>query len=118
MQASALPAFYRSRSSSSFAPVFLRRLRNSSLGAILFQHPGMRRSPFELARLPGESDYLPPSLRQVQPAWGRRSRFEIGGRDLMVSEIFLQPFTPWPAVLPVHRTQRGRVNAAILRTNR
>jgi chorismate--pyruvate lyase len=96
----------------------LRRLQNRSLGAILFQHPGMRRSPFELARLPAESDYLPPSLRQPQPAWGRRSRFEIGGKDLMVSEIFLQPFTPWPAVLPVHRTQRGKVSAAILRANR
>ena len=94
----------------------LRRLQNRSLGAILFQHPGMRRSPFELALIDGESDYLPPRLWQEQPAWGRRSRFEIAGRGLLVSEIFLQPFAPWPAVLPVHRTQRGKVNAAILRS--
>jgi chorismate--pyruvate lyase len=33
---------------------------------------------------------------------------------LLVSEVFLQPFTPWPAVLPVHRTQRGKVSAAIV----
>ena len=94
----------------------LRRLRNRSLGAILFQHPGMHRSPFELAPIAGDSDYLPPALRQEPAAWGRRSRFEIAGRGLLVSEVFLQAFTPWPAVLPVHRTQRGKVNAAILRS--
>ncbi|MDZ7783371.1 MAG: chorismate lyase [Halioglobus sp.] len=91
----------------------LRRLQNKSLGAILFSHPRMRRSPFELAHLAGDSDYLPQELRQEAPAWGRRSRFDIEGSKLMVSEVFLQPFTPWPAILPVHRSQRGRVSAAI-----
>jgi chorismate--pyruvate lyase len=90
----------------------LRRLHNTSLGAILFKHPGMHRYPFELALMPGKSDYLPPALQQSGPAWGRRSRFEIGGKKLMVSEIFLQPFTPWQAALSVHRTQRGKVSAA------
>ena len=94
----------------------LRRLQNRSLGAILFQHPGMRRSPFELALIGGDSDYLPAALRQEEAAWGRRSRFEISGRGLLVSEVFLRAFTPWPAVLPVHRSQRGKVNAAILRS--
>ena len=94
----------------------LRRLQNKSLGAILFRHPAMQRSPFELALMPGDCDYLPPALRQPLPAWGRRSRFEIEGKGLMVSEIFLQAFTPWPAVLPVHRTQRGKVSAAIVST--
>jgi chorismate--pyruvate lyase len=92
----------------------LRRLQNKSLGAILFRHPGMHRCPFELARMAGDSDYLPSALRQDEPAWGRRSRFEIQGKQLMVSEVFLQPFTPWQAVLPVHRTQRGKVSAAIV----
>lgn len=87
----------------------LRYLRNKSLGSILFSHPGMRRSPFELALMPGDSDYLPPQLRQADPAWGRRSRFVIGGRSLMVSEVFLQSFTPWNAVLAVHRARRGSV---------
>jgi chorismate--pyruvate lyase len=91
----------------------LRRLQNRSLGAILFRHPGMRRSPFELARVEGDSDYLPPELHQPAPAWGRRSRFEIRGKGLMVSEVFLQGFAPWRALLPVHRSQRGRVDAAI-----
>lgn len=93
----------------------LRRLQNRPLGAILFRCAGMRRSPFELARLRGDSDYLPLSLHQQQPAWGRRSRFSIEGRNVMVSEVFLEDFQPWPALLPVHRTQRGVVSAAIMR---
>ncbi len=92
----------------------LRRLQNKSLGAILFQHPGMVRSPFELAQIPGNSSYLPTGLRQSQTAWGRRSRFDIAGKPLLVSEVFLHAFSPWRAVLPVHRSQRGRVSAAIL----
>ena len=93
----------------------LRRLQNKPLGAILFGNAAMRRSPFELARLTGDSDYLPGSLRQTGDAWARRSRFTIEGRSVMVSEVFLQDFEPWPAVLPVHRTQRGKVSAAIVR---
>jgi len=92
----------------------LRYLQNRSLGAILFKHPGMHRSPFELARMPGDSDYLPRQLQQDVAAWGRRSRFVIGGRSLMVSEVFLQGFTPWAAGLAVHRTRRGKVDAAIV----
>ena len=92
----------------------LRYLQNKSLGAILFKHPGMRRSPFELARIAGDSDYLPAALHQDSPAWSRRSRFVIGGRGLMVSEVFLESFTPWDASLPVHRAQRGKVSAAIV----
>lgn len=87
----------------------LRHLQNKSLGSILFGHPGMRRSPFELALMAGDSDYLPPQLRQAEPAWGRRSRFVIGGRSLMVSEVFLEGFTPWTSVLAVHRARRGSV---------
>ena len=73
----------------------------------------MHRSPFELARVPGNSDYLPPALHQDAPAWGRRSRFDITGKALLVSEVFLEGFSPWPALLPVHRSQRGRVDAAL-----
>ena len=68
----------------------------------------------ELAHLPGNSDYIPAALHQSQPAWGRRSRFEIEGKALMVSEVFLESFTPWPSPLPIHRSQRGKVSAAIL----
>ena len=95
----------------------LRRLQNTPLGAILFSHPGMHRSPFELARISGDSCYLPPHLHQPAPARGRRSRLEIDGKGILVSEVFLERFTPWPAILPVHRSQRGKVSAAIVRTN-
>lgn len=90
----------------------LRRLQNRSLGAILFKHPGMHRCPFELARIPGDSPYLPRQFHQREVAWGRRSRFELERARLMVSEVFLEGFTPWPTMLPVHRSQRGRVTAA------
>ena len=93
----------------------LRQLQNKSLGSILFGHPGMRRSPFELARITGDSHYLPPSLRQAVPAWGRRSRFLIGGRDLLVSEVFLEGFVPWQPAGSLRRSQRGKVDAAIVR---
>lgn len=93
----------------------LRRLQNKPLGAILFRSAGMRRSPFELALLRGDSDYLPPALHQREAAWARRSRFHIEGHSVMVSEVFLEDFVPWPALLPVHRTQRGVVSAAIVR---
>ena len=95
----------------------LRRLRNRPLGAILFSNAGMRRSPFELARIDGDSDYLPVSLHQDESAWCRRSRFNLEGGSVMVSEVFLRDFSPWPALLPVHRTQRGKVSAAIVRAN-
>ncbi|MCB1706260.1 MAG: chorismate lyase [Halioglobus sp.] len=94
----------------------LRRLQNRSLGAILFRHPRMRRHPFELALMPGDCPYLPDELKQAQPAWGRRSRFEIAGKRLMVSEVFLSGFTPWVEPLPTHRTQRGKVSAAFRST--
>lgn len=74
---------------------YLRSLENESLGAILFSNPAMQRRPFELAHMPGDSDYLPQHLKQSAPAWGRRSRFDISGKPLMVSEVFLETFQPW-----------------------
>lgn len=93
----------------------LRRLQNKPLGAILFKQANMHRSPFELARIAGDNEYLPTHLHQTDPAWARRSRFDINQKGILVSEVFLEHFTPWPAVLPVHRTQRGKVSAAIVR---
>ena len=92
----------------------LRRLQNKSLGAFLFQHPSMRRHPFELAHMPGNSDYLPTDLRQHAPLWGRRCRFEISGKKLMVSELFLEGFRPWQAAPSTHRTQRRKLSTAFI----
>ena len=72
----------------------LRQLDNSSLGAMLFSDPSMQRWPFQLARLDGFNHQLPEQLRQDSELWGRRSRFELRGKPLMVSEIFLQAFRP------------------------
>ncbi|MEH6580588.1 MAG: chorismate lyase [Halioglobus sp.] len=94
----------------------LRKLQSQSLGSILFKHPGMHRNPFELSFMPGNSHYLPSGLQQSAPAWGRRSRFTVAGKSLMVSEVFLQDFSPWSAGSPVHRTQRGKVSAANVAT--
>ncbi len=75
----------------------LRDLQNESLGALLFRDPRLSREPFELSQLAGQSPYIDSDLHQQEPAWGRRSRFELQGKSLMVSEVFLAPFRPWPA---------------------
>jgi chorismate--pyruvate lyase len=92
----------------------LRKLHNRPLGAILFRHPGMQRSPFEVVRVAGDSTYLAPAIRQREPAWARRSCFAVDGKRLLVSEVFLQQFRPWSALLPLHRSRRGTVSAAIV----
>lgn len=94
----------------------LRKLNNQSLGSFLFAQPDMRRSPFELALLRGDSAYLPQSVHQHGAAWARRSCFVVAGRPLLVSEVFLENFPRWRAPLPLHRSRRGQVSAAIAPT--
>ena len=74
----------------------LRQLQNQSLGALIFQNPRLERSPFELSLLPGNSAYIHPCLQQPETAWARRSRFVVQNRPLLVSEVFLRRFRPWP----------------------
>lgn len=73
----------------------LRKFSDSSLGQLLFSEVSMRRQPFELARIAGDHPALPPQVRQDLPLWGRRCRFTITGKPLLVSEIFLPAFQPW-----------------------
>lgn len=87
----------------------LKKLRNQSLGALLFRQPQMRRTPFEVARIRGDSSYLPSHLKQESPAWGRRSRFIINGNSLMVSEVFLNNFRPWNVCRSPQRSARGKI---------
>ncbi|MDB6063768.1 MAG: hypothetical protein JWM78_3871 [Verrucomicrobiaceae bacterium] len=68
----------------------LRRLRNTSLGALLFKYPQLQRAPFELAQI--DAALLPQSLRGANTVWGRRSRFSVDARHLIVGEIFLDAF--------------------------
>lgn len=83
----------------------LARLGNKPLGAVLFADPGMRRGDLQLARIrPGEQLFAT-ATRGLQPApleiWGRRSVFYLGGRPLLVSEIFL------PGIRPCRRAGGG-----------
>jgi chorismate--pyruvate lyase len=94
----------------------LRRLANQSLGSFLFAQAGMRRSPFEVALLAGDSRYLPTALHQEQPVWARRSCFMVHNKALLVSEVFLDDFPGWQAPMPLHRSRRGQVSTAIGRT--
>lgn len=57
----------------------LLRLGNRPLGSLLFQTPGMRRQPLQIARL-----RLPTGQH-----WARRSLFYLQQRPLLVCEIFL-----------------------------
>lgn len=83
----------------------LRRLQNSSLGALLFSYPQLRRAPFQLARL--EPGTVPAVVSQrgpdAAPLWGRRSRFELRQRALIVSEVFLPAFVARLPTLPPPR---------------
>lgn len=76
-----------------------RRLQyfgSRSLGSWLFQAKNMRRSRFQVAQLAPSCPLVPLELQQTQCLWGRRSRFELSGAPLLVCEIFLPAFRPWP----------------------
>lgn len=67
----------------------LTRLANRPLGAYLFSHPQLERSPIEVAALSPEECSLPPDWQQQRILWGRRSIFYLYNKPLLVSEIFL-----------------------------
>lgn len=74
---------------------YLRRLSNQSLGSQLFRYPGLRREPFELARIDPARHLPDAALRHCGDSawlWGRRSRFSLQQRKLLVSEVFLPSF--------------------------
>ena len=54
----------------------LRRLGTRPLGAFLFRDPGLRRDEVRV-------------VRDASGHWGRRSRFLLRGRPLLVAEYFL-----------------------------
>ena len=70
----------------------LRKFNDSSLGEMLFRDPSMRRHPFQIASIAGDHSQLPADLQQSGKLWGRRCRFELAARQIMVSEIFLHNF--------------------------
>ena len=76
--------------------VWLARLGNRSLGALLFSHPGFTRSQLAFKRLDHRHALFEPALTALQldggeaPAtlWARRSHFGFGGQSVLVSEVF------------------------------
>lgn len=68
-------------------------LGNKPLGELLFTDPSVKRGPIEVACLkPGQWLYEMAVLEEtIRPdeLWGRRSQFHIGGKNLLVNEIFL-----------------------------
>lgn len=71
----------------------LAHLGNRPLGAFLFADPGMQRGAVELACIrEGQAMFSEASAGLKQkPAqvWGRRSVFRVGGKPLLVAELFL-----------------------------
>ena len=86
----------------------LRHLDTRPLGQLLFNTPNMRRSPFQITQLSAQQlihelnqNFGGPAMTQLKPQrllpendtlWGRRSRFTIYNKPLIVSEIFLAGF--------------------------
>ena len=63
-------------------------LGSKPLGAVLFNHPAVRRGPIAVCRVTGEgvSDRQAPS----PGLWGRQSLFYLYAKPLLVSEYFLE----------------------------
>ena len=78
----------------------LTRLKSRPLGAVLFADPSMKRGPVEIARLTPCDKLYPSAIRHLarrpETIWGRRSLFTLGGKPLLVSEIFLPDIPPCP----------------------
>lgn len=71
----------------------LRRFGNRSLGSLLYADPDLQRGDFELARAPATLFQVPKAVYADDDwIWGRRSRFILQNKPLMVSEIFLPAF--------------------------
>ena len=72
----------------------LAQLGRHPLGSVLFAHPSLQRSEFQIACLhPKQPLYLlattPLNLPPPSCLWGRRSIFYLAQKPLLVSEIFL-----------------------------
>jgi chorismate--pyruvate lyase len=71
----------------------LARLKNRSLGSVLFRDPAIERSPFEIICLLPAMPFYEYILGQVKleadQLWARRSRFILREKPLLLTEVFL-----------------------------
>ena len=75
--------------------VWLARLGNRSLGALLFSHPGFRRGQMNFKRLDRRQALFVPALTALHLSdgapdtlWARRSHFRFATQSVLVSEVF------------------------------
>jgi len=75
--------------------LWLARLGNRSLGALLFAHPGFERGTMKFKRLDRRQALFTPALAALQLAdgatsalWARRSQFDFAGQSVLVTEVF------------------------------
>lgn len=89
----------------------LRRFGNQPLGQLLFNDSNLQRRPFELA-IVNAADIAAlqraglPELSRSGELLGRRSKFLLQGKALMVSEIFLEAFWQGMPDQAHHRRKR------------
>lgn len=82
---------------------FLRKLKNSALGALLFKDPYLMRSHFEVANIKLPNPLIP--IDASTSVFGRRSLFILHDQPLSVAEIFL------PACqLGIHHKQTNQLS--------
>ncbi|HSW69655.1 MAG TPA: chorismate lyase [Gammaproteobacteria bacterium] len=71
----------------------LARLKNRSLGSVLFNDPTIERGPFEMICLtqamPFHQYVLEQTRLSVDQLWARRSRFVLHDKPLLLTEVFL-----------------------------
>jgi chorismate--pyruvate lyase len=75
--------------------LWLERLGNRSLGALLFSHPGFRRGKINYKRLDERHTLFASALGALQleeveagRLWARRSHFRFGAQSVLVTEVF------------------------------
>ena len=66
----------------------LASLGNKPLGAYLFRNPSLKRGPLEVATITLFNNTAP-SLDITGPIYGRRSKFFLQQKPLLVAEIFM-----------------------------
>ncbi|NRB37303.1 MAG: chorismate lyase [Pseudomonadales bacterium] len=66
---------------------FLRKLKNSALGALLFKDPNLQRSHFQINQISLPQAPIP--TEEHTTVYGRRSLFHLYGKPLLVAEVFL-----------------------------
>jgi len=71
----------------------LARLKTRSLGSVLFKDPTLERDPFDvtclLPDMPFHRFVTQQANMTAEAIWGRRSRFVLRGKPLLLSEFFL-----------------------------